>query len=1012
VPGLLPGRYEVTATSPGFATTVATDIVLKVGAQQEVNLVMRVGETTQKIQVTDAAPAVDLATSTIAGEVDSKTILELPLNGRSWADLATLEPGVNAVLSQPIVTGTDRGQRGLGAQITIAGTRPQQNNYLLDGLSIEDYSNGAPGSVLGGTIGVDAIQEFSVLTSNYSTQYGRTSGGVVNAITRSGTNQFHGDAYEFARNSALDARNFFDAKTLPFHRNQFGAALGGPIRRDKTFIFGNYEGLRQLLGLTVVNTVPSQAARNGNLCAPPDCSTTTPVTVDRQAALYLKTFYPVPNGRILCPFSSCPAGAGDTGLFNFPNKQNAQEDFFTGRVDHNFSAKDNISGTYFFDNASLAQNDGFNVKKATDKTRRQLVTASENHTFNSALINSARVGYNRVFATAPGIAKAVIPPAADPAFGFVPGDSAGEIHISGLTTFAGGLSPSTPLTWRWNSIQAYDDVFLTKGIHSIKFGANVERILDNLFGTPHPGGRFFFNQLSDFLANKPATFSTDLPSGISPRGIRQTIFGIYVQDDVRFRKNFTFNVGLRYEIASVPTEVDGKLSSLRHITDAQPHVGAPLFANPTLHNFEPRVGFSWDPFRDGKTAIRAGFGMFDVLPLPIEVAAAITNSEPFYKSGNTSSLPSGSFPTGAFTIVSKNPSASRVVFVEQNPPRNYVLQWNLNIQREIFPSTTATVAYIGSHGVHNTFQADDANIVLPTLASKGYVWPFPATSGKVLNPNFGRLSVTLWDSSSNYNGLAVRITKRLSRGFQVEGSYTWAKEIDTSSGAGYSDPYNNSITSLFFFDPRLRRGLSDLDVRHNLTLNYLWTIPSPQSLSGVAGWVTQGWQWGGILTLASGTPFTPLVGPDPLGLNSSDPFAYPDRVNGPGCGSAVNPGNVNNYIKLRCFAMPPSQGVSGNPPVQNFTLLGNSGRNVLIGPGLATFDMSLYKNNPIKRISESFNVQFRAEFFNTFNHPNFVSPIDNGTLFNPDGTSVGGAGLIDATKTSSREIQFGVKVIW
>jgi hypothetical protein len=1013
VPGLLPGKYEVTATARGFATTVASDVVLRVGAQQEVNLVLRVGEMTQKIEVTDAASTVELATSTLSGVVDSNTVRELPLNGRSWTDLATLEPGVNAVAGQPAATGTDRGQRGLGAQLTISGARPQQNSYLLDGINVQDYSNGAPGSVLGGSLGVDAIQEFSVLTSNYSTQYGRTSGGVVNAVTRSGTNAFHGSGYEFFRHSALDARSFFDTAKLPFHRNQFGASLGGPIQKDKTFIFGNYEGLRQLLGFSVVNIVPSPAAISGRLCNAPDCSTTTPVMVDAQAALYLKTFYPAANGPVLCPFASCVAGAGDTAISTFSNQQTAREDFFTVRLDHVFSEKDSLYGTYFFDDGSLGQADAFDVKKVTDKTRRQLVTVSENHIFGGGLVNSFRAGYNRVFATAPGIVTALKPEAAQTKFGFVTGDSAGEIHISGgPTTFAGGLSPSTPLTWGWNSIQAYDDVFLTRGIHSIKLGANFERILDNLFGTPHPGGRFFFNSLSDFLTNRPATFSTDLPGAISPRRIRETVFGMYVQDDVRFRPYLTFNLGLRYEIASVPSEADGKLSSLRQITDAMPHIGAPLFANPTLHNFEPRVGFSWDPFHNGKTAIRGGFGMFDVLPLPIEVAAAITNSEPFYLSGNTSNLMVGDFPTNAFQTVLKNPTTSRVSYVQQNPPRNYVLQWNLNIQREILPSTTAMIAYVGSRGVHNTFQADDANIVLPKLTPKGYLWPFPSGSGKVLNPNFGRLSVTLWDSSSNYNGLAVSVTKRLSRGFQIQGSYSWAKAIDSSSGAGYSDPYANSITSLFFFDQRLRRGLSDLDVRHNFTLHYLWLIPAPQSLSGFAGWATHGWQLGGILTAASGTPFTPLVGPDPLGLNSTDPFAYPDGVKAPGCGSSVNPGNVNNYIKLQCFAMPASQGSSGMPPGPNFTLLGNSGRNDLIGPGLLNFDASLYKDNRIKRISENFSLQFRAEFFNILNHPNFLSPLNNSTLFNPDGTPVGGAGMIDTTKTIARQIQFGVKVNW
>jgi hypothetical protein len=338
------------------------------------------------------------------------------------------------------------------------------------------------------------------------------------------------------------------------------------------------------------------------------------------------------------------------------------------------------------------------------------------------------------------------------------------------------------------------------------------------------------------------------------------------------------------------------------------------------------------------------------------------------------------------------------------------MQWNLNVQQELMPSLAFMIAYVGSRGVHDIFQADDANIVLPTLSSKGYLWPSPAGSGQQLNPHVGRLPITLWSSDSYYHGLQLQFTKRLSHGLQAQASYTWSKNIDTSSGSGYSDPYANSITSLFFFNSRLRRGLSDTNVGQNLTANYMWSIPTRASISGVGEWVLSGWQWGGILTITGGTPFTPLVGGDPLGLNSTDPFAYPDRLIGPGCHSPIHPGNVSNYINLNCFAMPPSQG--GNPP--NFTLLGTSGRNDIVGPGFATFDMSLFKDHliPFRRVSDRLNVQFRAEFFNILNHANFRSPTNNNTLFNPDGSTVGGAGLIDATTTAAREIQFGIKAVW
>jgi len=326
----------------------------------------------QTVEVTEEAPNVELASSTISGSVDQRSVVELPLNGRSWSDLATLQPGVSSIKTLPNVTNPDRIGRGLGNQLTITGARPQQNNYLINGISMNDYTNGAPGSMLGGNLGVDAIQEFSVLTTNYSAANGRTSGGVISAVTKSGTNTFHGNAYEFLRNSALDGRNFFDGEQIPpFRRNQFGASAGGPIRKDKTFIFGDYEGLRQALGVSQVNIVPSPAARNGSLCAPPDCSTTTQVTVDPLVKPYL-AFYPLPdpNEALLCPFDSCVLGTGDTGISRFAGSQISKENYFTVRLDHNFSTKDQLFGTYMFDDSPLTQNDEFNTKIISARTRR------------------------------------------------------------------------------------------------------------------------------------------------------------------------------------------------------------------------------------------------------------------------------------------------------------------------------------------------------------------------------------------------------------------------------------------------------------------------------------------------------------------------------------------------------------------------------------------------------------------------------------------------------------------
>src|ERR1700675_4591795 len=399
-PNLLPGSYEATVSAAGFETKTLSNIVLAVGAQQVLNFAMKVGTIAETVEISELAPDLQLASSTISNVVDSKTVVELPLNGRSWTDLAALQPGVTTIRAMVSVTSTDRLGRGLGAELSVSGGRPQQNNYLLNGVSINDYSNQAPGSILGGNLGVDAVAEFSVLTTNYSAEYGRTSGGVVSAIGRSGTNQFHGSAFEFLRNSALDARNFFDGPIPPFRRNQFGASGGGPIRRDKTFIFGAYEGVRQALGTSIVDNVPSLNARQGILCDPssPDCSNTINVGVDPAVKPYL-AFFPLPNGALQCP--GCVAGAGDTALYSFGGAQITSENYFTVRVDHHFSDKDNLSGSYMFDNSPSSQNNEFRNKLLLNRARRQLVTLEENHMFNGSLGNSLRVGYNRVFAAAP-----------------------------------------------------------------------------------------------------------------------------------------------------------------------------------------------------------------------------------------------------------------------------------------------------------------------------------------------------------------------------------------------------------------------------------------------------------------------------------------------------------------------------------------------------------------------------------------------------------------------------------
>jgi hypothetical protein len=1017
---------------------------------------MKVGAANEKVVVTTEAPAVQLASSDLSAVVNATTVRELPLNGRSWTDLAALQPGVDTIQTQPSFSvGADRGNRGFGQQLTISGARPQQNNYRLDGVSLNDYANGAPGSVLGGSLGVDAIQEFSVLTSNYSAEYGKTSGGVVNAVTRSGTNSFHGSAYEFLRNSALDARNFFDGPTIPpFKRNQFGGAIGGPIFKNRTFFFADFEAIRQSKGISALTTVPSLAARAGVLCSipqgPPNPCTTTPLPVtsktnangvDLAAAAYLPFFH-LPNGDII--------GNGDLAQYTFAGQQVVNENFLTARIDHKFSEKEALFGSYMFDRTPYSAPDGVNDVLLGSLSARQIFALEETHIFSTGFANSVRLGYNHEAVNNNESVSAINPLATDTSLGIFPGRTATQLFISGVTPFLGGVGGEPTYFYRWNTFQLYDDAFITKGTHTVKFGFAVEPMRLNIRALSDPNGIFKFGSLSEFddtgtfvrstfLQNIPSRFQGGIASTLSPRNLRTTLFGIYVQDDWRLRPGLTLNLGLRYEMNTMLTEAHGKLSNLKNITDATPHLGDPFFNNPTLKNFEPRIGFAWDPFNNGKTAVRGGVGMFDVLPLPYQFTLLTTLAAPFFQYTAINNPGAGTFFSG---ITNFPANKLRATYIEPNPKRNYVIQWNLNVQQELTPNLTGMVAYVGSRGVHQPFRVDDALMVLPTKTSAGYVWPFisdpadPNFGGPLdpFNTNYGSIRGLWYKGHSYFDALELQMVKRMSHGFQVQGAFTWGKSIDTSSATMAGDAFGNSISSLNWFDLRLGRGLSDFNIGRTLVVNGTWEVPSPKSLSGPAKWALDGWQLGLIFQANDGVPFTPTwgTGDDPANTSSNDDWAYPNRLGGPGCNTLTNPGNPAHYIKTECFSvptapnlafwnqycdpLPPTLGGTSVDPnsLLCFNLRGNVGRNILIGPGLTNVDFSVFKNNYIKRISENFNVQFRAEIFNILNHANFAPPTtpDNSDIFDSTGSVSDVAGLLSRTTTTAREVQFAVKIIW
>lgn len=1033
LPNLQSGSYTVTVTAPGFGTAITRNLNLTVGQNLEQDFTLKPGTVTEQVDVSTITPPVDLASSQISNVIDSATVRQLPLNTRDWTLLATLEPGVSLVRTEKAVAvGADRGNRGFGAQLAIAGGRPQQNNYRMDGISINDYSNGAPGSVSGENLGVDAIQEFSVVTANGSAEYGREAGGVINAISRAGTNQFHGTVFEFLRNDRFDANSYFfnpapgaREAEQELRKNQFGGAFGGPILRDKLFFFGNYEGIRLIQGTPFTVNAPSANARNGILNCPTSgtvtqagCPAPGPgaagftytVPVSADTASYLN-FYGTPTSQ--------PANS-DSGSYIFYGRQVQPENFGQGRLDQVFSTRDSAHETYMYDDGNYTQPDAENNYRLLSHTNRQLGLIEETHVFSSAFVNTARTGVSRNLANISNTTAGPNPLAANTTLGGVPGKTASSLVIGGLTNFGGGLNAPSQYNFYWTSIQAYDDAFYTVRNHTLRFGGAFERMRNDIVATSSPAGLYTFSSTADFIANRVQIFSAQLPGSVPEKGLRQTLAGGYVLDDWKARKNLTLNIGLRYEATTVPTDVHGNLSRLVNLTDVAPRLGGQYFANPTLKNLEPRVGLVLDPTGSGTTAIRAGFGIFDVLPLPYQFELLSSLAAPFLEVGSVNYSNSGPYNgtqpgDGKFAHGSYNSIATagtpaqpylglRQSYIQPTPPRSYLMEWNLNVEHTFLKDYTAYIGFVGSKGVHQPFRSDELNTVQPIsyLNPRQPTFPTPGST-PVLNPNVGQIAGIFYNANTYYDGLQASLSRKMSHGLQAQASYTYSKAIDYGSAIVAGDPFGNSISGLFFFAPESRRGVADFNVPNMFVLNFLYEMPRIQSLHGAADATLNGWQLSGIYFAQNGLPFTPTIAGDALGLKGSAPYDVPNQV--AGCSRHVaRPIGGLHDINLACYTFTP------NPTGPN--TLGNAGRNSLTGPMLNSLDFSIVKNTYLRSISDRLNLQFRAEAYNLMNHPNFSPPIGNRTLFNANGSTVGTYGNITATATNMRQLQLGLKLLF
>ncbi|MBI4443737.1 MAG: TonB-dependent receptor [Acidobacteria bacterium] len=984
-PSLNVGRYRITASLAGFQTEARSGIVLTVGRQAVVDFQLQVGAVTETVEVTGEAPLVETTQSAVHALVDARTISELPLNGRDLAQLVLLQPGVTQTEQASTAV-----HRGFGTQINISGARSDENVFLLDGTDIADFRNSAPVGPNGIMFGVGSVREFQVQTSTFSAQYGRSLGGVFNAVSKSGTNAFNGEVFESFRNNTTDARSFFDINTKapPFRRNQFGGGLGGPIVRDKAFFHASYEGLRSTQRRTSRPAVPGPELRQGIL------PNGRQVPVGSIAASIIPIWpLPTAGGR---QFSD------GTAEYIVETPLTVRSDYVQGRVDHQLSETDSIFGRLTILDLEQHDTNATPGYGGVTKNGSWFATISNTHIFSPRDLNTVRFAFNRNTMTddntAPDIPQLkFFPDAAEP----------GNFSVSGIGMgFSLGLFPF--FAGITNRFEVMDDVMLQRGDHAIQFGGNLQRLQAHQVFPNVPYGQYSFRSWEGFLLNR----TTDLgqfrgsPASLTDwvRGMRYWYFSGYLQDDWRVRPNLTLNLGLRYDFQSVPTEVNGKISNFRQIVpggdlavDGEYVIGNPLWLNPTTKNFAPRFGFAWTPWAERSTTVRGGFGIFFGR---LDFRAYSPNRDGFIAKAFAVSLPQH-FPNGLAEIAaSQTHQVDNVVYDMDTP---HTLQWNLDTQQQLGQSMVLAVSYTGTRGI-NLLSVGNFNAPPSTFVDG--VLTIPAGAGP-RNPQLETFQTISANTDSWYHGLGVGFNRRMAAGLQFQVSYTRSKSISmaeqTSRAALVSNRTPGHVLDVGHLDAD--KSLSPWDSRNVFKFNYVlelpWGLGRPWLNSGWVAQVLGGWDLSGILTLKDGSPYTyevtvsrTLAG---ASVVSQRPNAKPgEPVGGTILGTPADQCNGQpclRYYDPNSFAFPGAR------------QLGNLGRFTGIAPGIATFDASLQKSfSP----AESMKLQLRVEGFNLLNRVNFGLP--GRTVFAASGQVQGSAGVINNTAVGPRQFQFGLKM--
>jgi hypothetical protein len=1063
-PELAVGRYEVKAERTGFKTETRKGITLEVTQQAVINFTLEVGSTSQQVVVNEEASIVNTQDATLGGLVNEQSVKDLPLNGRSYVDLSLLQAGVNE----------DRNGAGNGATtFSVNGAGVRSNNFTLDG-AVTTTQEGRNPANAGSSLGVDGIKEYRIITSNFSAEYGLAMGSQVVVVSKSGTNQFHGDAFEYLRNSALDAKNFFDHsghKIPEFQKNQFGGAFGGPIKKDKTFFFAVFEGVRQNLGVTQNLSVPAAGCHgiagdtvwNGVGTQPAGSVGPCPDIGDNPADASLPyTIQIDPNVAPIIPFFPLPnVPAQGTGLAHdaFSTENTLRQNYGQFRVDQNFSSSDMLFVRYTVDNAVVNTPNAVITQNSTQSNNRnQYITLSENHIFSPTVLNTGRLSYSRTRVNTGGV-DAITGPA------ITPGNPMGNIAIGGVNggsyseLLAGAIVPGFQL----QSIYTLsDDISWTRGKHAFKFGTLLNRWNEGIQSSSGLDGQLQYDDYGGFLQSHATLIEFRTPGSNGNRFSVFNTMGFYAQDDWRVKSRLTLNLGLRYEFMTTPREINGRQSRvLNDFTD--PFTIGPIIKNNTLHDFSPRVGIAYDLFGNGKTSLRAGSGMYyDIGNIGGALEQDVIGSPPFSGLSDIFAPAVQAYwpvvlPLPPSTL--NTPSDVTPQFIDYNYKSPYMIQYNASVQQQLPWDMGLSVGYVGNHGIHLA-TIRESNPIFPTstgpcgdpasLCVNGLVqfWDTTSPAYHVVNPNMPSTINIATASESRYNALQVVLSKRVTQGLEFQTSFTHSRITDDTQGQENVRDCR-AAAGLQGVDPlhpqQVDTGPACFNIPNNWEFSMVYRLPGIKTGSGFLPKAANGWWIGSIASIQSGVPFSVITADqrsnsgvlqgqnDRVNINTPALLAAYPCTSQPGQPPAGNnpcaytpipydpntvvTGNIAQWYNPAMFSLAPNctgPGLTGCSAT--IGQLGNSGRNILYGPHTRNWNFSLVKDTKLGFLGESGSVQFRAEFFNVLNHPNFNSPSSLNFTGKPGDLSPfsekqgKSAGAITSTIQTPRQVQFALRV--